>query len=514
MINSYIRAATGELVKALDYLPLEQQSIESSVFIMHRSNEREQVVLELINADALSPEAIKDRLENNSNNIFNLNSNTLFFIIEVLVFNTMDAQKLQLINDFNEAVNNKFLGLITIDLTEKIIDMHTDQTNVTIPIENALQKVLSSDYITESETLDIEQIVIAKQNELRIDIKAKTPWVTYTLLGLNILIFAALYIYSYISGVSYSQLLDTYGAKDNLRILNGEYWRFLTPIFLHADFAHILINSFSLFSLGRVVEKIYGNFKYGVVYLIAGIIGSIASFIFSVNFGVGASGAIFGLVGALLYFGIENPAPFKRYFGYNIIITLAINIFYGLSNKHIDNFAHLGGLLGGFLAAGIVKLKATNKRYLSRPVFITLTALVMLSGLYYGFNSPQNMSLQKLNNLQRLSEQKKYIEAEKTANEILQIKNNSNEVKLKALWYLSVSQASQNKLKEAIENAKQIAALSPTDGQYILGVMYYYDGQYNNAKQELTKANQQASPYKEQIDKLLAEIDKINKITP
>jgi rhomboid protease GluP len=315
-----------------------------------------------------------------------------------------------------------------------------------------------------------------------------------------------------IKGDSYNALLIEFGAKENLRILNGEYWRFVTPIFLHANLLHMTINTYSLYAVGRTVERIFGHLKYILVYMIAGIIGSIMSFMFSMNPGVGASGSLFGLLGALLYFGVENPVLFRRYFGNSVIVTIIINIIFGLSKSGIDNFAHIGGLIGGFLSSGIVISQKSAKKYLSKPLFLIVTVALILSGLLYGFNNNQNTILKKATHLDELIQTKSWVEAENLGEEIMAMNPSENKLAYHVLWGLVLSESSQGKYEEAIAHAKSIEKISPADSHYLLGLLYFDIKNYDMSKIELIEAKKAGFEDKDSIDLLIKELDALIRV--
>ncbi|HEY7414207.1 MAG TPA: rhomboid family intramembrane serine protease, partial [Ktedonobacteraceae bacterium] len=148
-----------------------------------------------------------------------------------------------------------------------------------------------------------------------------------------------------------SQVLITYGAKDNTLILHGQYWRFITPIFLHANALHIGLNMLNFVVLGLFLERMMGPLRFLFIYLVTGIIASIASFHFSPqDISVGASGAIFGLVGAYSIFIVAH----RRAFSFGgipalgwLVLIIALNLGLGLFVQNVDNAAHVGGLLSG-----------------------------------------------------------------------------------------------------------------------------------------------------------------------
>jgi membrane associated rhomboid family serine protease len=150
-----------------------------------------------------------------------------------------------------------------------------------------------------------------------------------------------------------SSVLITYGAKDNDLILHGQYWRLVTPIFLHTNLLHIGLNMLNFAILGVFLERLAGHARFLLIYLVTGVISIIASCLFSPqNISVGASGAIFGLVGAYSIFVLMHRRAFPQG-GIPALLWLALiiglNLAVGLFIPNVDNYAHLGGLLSGFL---------------------------------------------------------------------------------------------------------------------------------------------------------------------
>lgn len=150
-----------------------------------------------------------------------------------------------------------------------------------------------------------------------------------------------------------AKVLITYGAKDNDLILSGQYWRFITPIFLHVNLLHIGLNMLNLAVLGVFLERIVGHLRFFLIYMITGIVSIIASFYFAPQeISVGASGAIFGLVGAYSIFVLmhrralpRNGIPALLW----LVFIIGINLSIGLFVFTVDNYAHVGGLLSGCL---------------------------------------------------------------------------------------------------------------------------------------------------------------------
>jgi rhomboid protease GluP len=148
-------------------------------------------------------------------------------------------------------------------------------------------------------------------------------------------------------------VLITYGAKDNDLILAGQYWRFVTPIFLHVNVLHIGLNMLNLAVLGVFLERIVGHLRFLLIYMITGVVSIIASFYFAPQeISVGASGAIFGLVGAYSIFVLvhRRALPHKGIPALLwLVFIIGINLSVGLFFSTVDNYAHAGGLLSGCL---------------------------------------------------------------------------------------------------------------------------------------------------------------------
>ncbi len=204
------------------------------------------------------------------------------------------------------------------------------------------------------------------------DGKQPTPLsFTHLLLVINFIVFLIEIIRG---GSTNTTVLIELGAKYNPRLWMGEYWRLLTPLFLHAGWEHFLFNSVALLQLGTLVEKFFGQGRFLVIYFSAGLLGTIASVLFRPDtIAVGASGAIFGLLGSLVYFSIRRPQAAKGLFGRSLWVMLGINLILGFVIPGIDYISHLGGLLGGVLCAyalGLNKKDRLSSRWLWRVLFL------------------------------------------------------------------------------------------------------------------------------------------------
>lgn len=211
--------------------------------------------------------------------------------------------------------------------------------------------------------------------------KVKSATLTEILIGINVIMFILSTIINFAGGSAFLIL----GAKINILIAMGQFWRLLGAIFLHADIMHLIFNMMALYILGRDIERFYGPKKYLFIYFISGLIGSAFSFLLVPNTSVGASGAIFGLFGANLYLYFVNPHAYKRIFGTDFLILIGINLVISFVRPNIDVVGHIAGLIGGFVAAfgvGIYHEKAfTPKRILIQFATVLLFLVPTITGV-------------------------------------------------------------------------------------------------------------------------------------
>jgi rhomboid protease GluP len=181
--------------------------------------------------------------------------------------------------------------------------------------------------------------------------------ITIGLIIINCIIFLIMEI---LGDTQSAWFMMEHGGIYPLKIVEeGEYWRFLSAMFLHFGFDHLLNNMVMLGAAGRILEKELGRFKYFLLYIIAGIGGGLLSFFQMMHSGdyavaAGASGAIFGIVGALCWIVILHKGRFKSLTGRGLLIMIALCLYYGLTTKDVDNWGHIGGLLMGFVMAIIL----------------------------------------------------------------------------------------------------------------------------------------------------------------
>jgi rhomboid protease GluP len=217
------------------------------------------------------------------------------------------------------------------------------------------------------------------------------PRVTYAILGLTIFVYLLQMLSQFLLGYDLPIAL---GAKSNELIRAGQVWRLITPVLLHGSILHIGFNMYALFSFGIGLERRFGHARFLVLYLLAGFSGNVISFLLTGDPSVGSSTSIFGLIAAEGLFLYQNRKLFgaeaKQAIG-NVVTVAAINLFIGFSSGgYIDNWGHIGGLLGGLIftwfggplweVEGLYPLLRLVDRRVGRDVVVGIAAVLIVFG--------------------------------------------------------------------------------------------------------------------------------------
>ncbi len=223
----------------------------------------------------------------------------------------------------------------------------------------------------------------AKSNEAEKIFKRKKPTVTYGIIFICILMFILMYIFGNGSEDNYTLLL--FGANLDVLTKGGDYYRLVTSMFLHIGIWHLFVNMYSLYVLGKEVENTLGRRKYLIIYLLSGIAGSILSLAFNHNIiCAGASGAIFGIMGAILYFGYYYRAYLGSTIINSILPVIILNLIIGFLDTGIDNAAHIGGLVGGILLTMTLGIPDKSNK-ISKINGLILTIIYFVFIIYLAF---------------------------------------------------------------------------------------------------------------------------------
>jgi rhomboid protease GluP len=392
MKNRYINAVTIDLIKDMDYIPLRDMNGRFSFAQGYRTFEKRDIttynVVELLDADELSPEELETHIISNLKWLRSgaaSGRSEAASVIEIFVFSGMIRSDILSVLSRHNYVDSRGRMI----MTNVIADI--SQNRVMMPRGagyplNAVEMILNDrmrQNLDDYEILpDIESLVSGENIQDNYTEVTKGSPATYAFIGINAAIWLLGRLLLIISGYDY---LTAFGIKFAPLIAAGEYWRLITPMFLHADFAHLAANSFSLYIFGQVVERIFGTRKFIIIYLTAGIVGNIVSFAFTQAPSLGASGAVLGIGGALIYIWRRHPYVFsgrKRQY-LTLVFLVFFNVFYGFTTPGIDNFAHIGGAVSGFLASGVTCLRNdcikrnTRLGFAAGIVFMSLICLAI-----------------------------------------------------------------------------------------------------------------------------------------
>ena len=220
-----------------------------------------------------------------------------------------------------------------------------------------------------------------KEDAVRLEkvFKAKVPYVTYLLIAINCIFFFVPFIlnqYDYVVNV-----MCVHGPS----IRAGEYYRLLTGMFLHGNILHLGLNCYSLYIVGSQIESFLGKIKYILIYLFSGVTGALLSITLNGSVAsIGASGAIFGLMGSLLYFGYYYRVYLGNVVKTQILPLVLLNLMVGFMSNGVDNYAHIGGLIGGMIitvALGVKDKTSTFEKVNGWIIVLIFLAFLLYMGL-------------------------------------------------------------------------------------------------------------------------------------
>lgn len=264
--------------------------------------------------------------------------------------------------DFNKELNkNKEINAMYPALKENLVDSKNGiefVINVTNDINNK----------TEREAKEYANLFMKKKNII-----------TYALIAINVLVFAL----SFLGRMTGKFDLFTLLALNKAHVQNGEIYRLVTSMFMHENIFHIAMNMYALYIIGSQVESYLGKWKYTLVYIFSGITGALLSCIINdaSTWALGASGAIFGLMGALIYFGIHYRLYLDDALKTQIIPLVILNLAIGFMIPGIDNSAHIGGLVGGLFMTMALGIK--NKSTKNDTITGIICSLILLGFMSY-----------------------------------------------------------------------------------------------------------------------------------
>lgn len=202
--------------------------------------------------------------------------------------------------------------------------------------------------------------------------------VTYIIIGILIAIYAYEFLFNQKDALN--DMFAVFGPY-----IRGyhEYYRLITGTLLHGNIVHLLTNCYALYIVGKQIESFYGKGKMLIIYIFSGLCGSLLSISLSEYASVGASGAIFGLMGSLLYFGYYYRVYLGSTWKNNILPVIVLNLILGFIVPGIDYFAHIGGLIGGILISMALGLKYKERKR-DQINGLILSAIFLIFLIYLG----------------------------------------------------------------------------------------------------------------------------------
>ena len=308
--------------------------------------------------------------------------------------------------------------------------------------------------------------------------------VTQAIFGINVAVFLGMAF----AGVSVTDPTSAdllhWGANSARLTLTGEWWRLVTSMFLHIGIIHIALNMWCLWSLGVLAESLYGSWTFAAVYLISGISGSLVSAAWH-PYGVsaGASGAIFGVAGALvasIKFG-EFSLPRSLVAGQLscLLSFVAYNLVFGAISGATDNACHLGGLAGGFIMGALIARVAPDRNAVVSRVAVLLIGIMSAvgAGLWLEHTRGNGALIARANQLMVENRAAEAIS-------LLQGMTRRNPSSVPAHFSLAHAYFAAERYGEAEAELKQVLLLQPdySDARYRLGVTYMNEKRFTDAK--------------------------------
>ncbi len=291
---------------------------------------------------------------------------------------SLHIDMINILVDTKEDIKTEDTKHISVVVANKITDLKKNEflVNIFPSIKEKIDSKKSNAIDLFALTSDMNEKTEKEEKKLKKIFDIKKPIVTYTLIAINVLIWILML------SPSLYNLFINYGANSYQLVQRGEYYRLFTCMFLHSGLIHLFCNMYALYILGTQIERYYGRLKFLFIYIVSGLIGSLLSCVFmtSNSYSIGASGAIFGLFGSLLYFSYNYRATINSSIKSNIIPVILINLFLGFMLPGIDVYGHIGGLIGGILTSMVVGLsdkKRKSDMYNSLIVLIIMVAFLI-----------------------------------------------------------------------------------------------------------------------------------------
>lgn len=246
-----------------------------------------------------------------------------------------------------------------IDVYQLRLIIYETQISDYYGLKSILETFLENGFVQQDTVEENKQIRESASGRVSKYLHIPKAYITLILVVLNVI----LYFLCTVTGETLYNMGMMYGPYI---VEKGEIYRLITAMFLHGSVEHLFSNMLVLYAIGEMIEGEFGHAKFTILYFVAGIGGGLTSMLYAyasnqLISSIGASGAIFGLIGALLILVLKNHGSFKTVSLPRIIFAIGYSVYSGFRAENIDNAAHIGGLLTGFLAAFLLLLyRSTN----------------------------------------------------------------------------------------------------------------------------------------------------------
>ena len=356
-----------------DYNPIILQGVENEIWLENLSANYEIIRIvsnhihndEQYDFDVYKTKRIVKKIRNKT---FSLNMNVFSFFLDMGESVTVDLN------------GDKVLNGIKID-DESDIEKNDILNKVFPDLKNNMEYKEKGFELFMKITSDINKHNVEDNQRIEKVFSKKFPYVTYLLIAVCVIC----YFVPILMGIN-DDVLKLF-AVHGPSIRDGQFWRLITGGFLHGNILHLFCNCYTLYVIGTQVESFLGKWKYTVIYFVSMLFGSLTSIVFSGgSFSIGASGAIFGVIGSLIYFGYHYRVFLGNVVKTQIIPLVLVNLALGFMLSGVDNFAHIGGLIGGVLCTMALGVsgKSTKSEMINGWIisFIYLAFIIYLGFVY------------------------------------------------------------------------------------------------------------------------------------
>lgn len=347
-----------------DYKPIIVNGVQNEVWLENLDNEVPLIRIninyihnnEQLEMDQRKAELIRKTIKKKTYSVKMSMLNILVNARDEVAPKEADNIESIVINKISDLKKNEFINEHYPDFKDKVNFKKSDAVNLFEMTEELNNKTVNED-----------------KKLAKVFMGNDKPVVTTILIALNVIMFL-------LSVFDYSFVINTF-ANYYLNVKNGEIYRLITAAFVHANVLHIFFNMYALYALGPQIEKFYGRKRYLLIYLGSALLGSLLSVVLTNNVSVGASGAIFGLFGAMLYFGYKYRATLDGFLRSGIIPVIVINLLLGFMIPGIDVYGHIGGLLGGLVlsyAFGVVNKENKKDKINGLIIYVILVGVLFM----------------------------------------------------------------------------------------------------------------------------------------